>query len=289
MARERSGNGPGTEREQNREGTAGAEPLPGGGRPGTATSREIYREGAGRAGSEGGAHSSRSSAARRRRGLRGSRRSAGAAPSSRRQLCRQLCREPRGPGRSDPGRQGHRAMANNAGGKANVQHGADWFVHEGEQGVLESTTSASLRHILDTTAALGTEYRQPLECQAPVEKAGNNHFPFSSHDNRHDICNAIEYFDLGMGVRKLDPERRKQNSHNLLEWASAPDESGNDDLLTIYQTSFVADQSPAGNEGCCARRYPKHHTQRQCTPQKECTAQKTVRRPERVLPRQSCS
>ncbi|RMC11265.1 hypothetical protein DUI87_11383 [Hirundo rustica rustica] len=100
-------------------------------------------------------------------------------------------------------------------------------------------------------------------------KAGNNHFPFSSHDNRHEICNAVEYFDLGMGVRKLDPERQKQNSHNFLEWASAPGDGGSNDLLTVYQTSFVADQA-AGNEGCCARRYPKHHTQKQCTAQKPC-------------------
>ncbi|NXO26351.1 TEX36 protein, partial [Cisticola juncidis] len=71
------------------------------------------------------------------------------------------------------------------------------FAHEGEQeGELESTTSASLRHVLDTAAALGTEFRQPLEYKARVEKAGNNHFPFSSHDNRHEICNAVEYFDL---------------------------------------------------------------------------------------------
>ncbi|XP_066180527.1 testis-expressed protein 36 [Sylvia atricapilla] len=161
-------------------------------------------------------------------------------------------------------------MAENGVRKPSIQHGADWFVHEGEQGELESTTSASLRHVLDTAAALGTEFRQPLEYKARVEKAGNNHFPFSSHDNRHDICNAVEYFDLGMGVRKLDPEKRKQDSHNFLEWASAPGESGGDDLLTIYQTSFVADQSPAGREGGCARRFPKHHTQKGCTAQRDC-------------------
>lgn len=38
-----------------REGAAGAEPLPAAVRPGAAASRETFREGAGRAGSEGGA------------------------------------------------------------------------------------------------------------------------------------------------------------------------------------------------------------------------------------------
>ncbi|NXB07017.1 TEX36 protein, partial [Cnemophilus loriae] len=71
------------------------------------------------------------------------------------------------------------------------------FVHVGgEQGELESTTSASLKHVLNSAAALGKEHRMPLEYKARVQQAGNNSFPFSSHDNRHDICNAAEYFDL---------------------------------------------------------------------------------------------
>ncbi|NXO62015.1 TEX36 protein, partial [Phainopepla nitens] len=69
-------------------------------------------------------------------------------------------------------------------------HGRD------EQGELESTTSASLRHVLDSTAAQGREHRMPLEYKARLQQAGNDNFPFSSHDNRHDICNAAEYFDL---------------------------------------------------------------------------------------------
>ncbi|NWT87811.1 TEX36 protein, partial [Lanius ludovicianus] len=71
------------------------------------------------------------------------------------------------------------------------------FAHAGDgQGELESTTSASLKHVLNSAAALGTEFRMPLEYKAQTQKAGNNNFPFSSHDNRHDICNAAEYFDL---------------------------------------------------------------------------------------------
>ncbi|XP_005528923.1 PREDICTED: testis-expressed sequence 36 protein [Pseudopodoces humilis] len=146
----------------------------------------------------------------------------------------------------------------------------DWFVHVGgEQGELESTTSASLRHVLNSAAAQGKEHRMPLEYRARVQEAGNNNFPFSSHDNRHDICNAAEYFDLGMGLRKLDPEKQKQNSHNFFEWARAPGRNSSEGFVTVYQTSFVADQTP-GNQSRCCRRYPKHHTQNQCSGQNQC-------------------
>ncbi|NWX42891.1 TEX36 protein, partial [Steatornis caripensis] len=51
------------------------------------------------------------------------------------------------------------------------------------------------------------------------QKAVNNNFPFSSHDNRHCLQNVGEYFDLGMGRRKVEPERRQQNSQNFFLWA----------------------------------------------------------------------
>ncbi|NWV35350.1 TEX36 protein, partial [Grantiella picta] len=71
------------------------------------------------------------------------------------------------------------------------------FVHTGDcEGELESTTSASQRHVLNLAAALGKEHRMPLAYKGREQKAGNYNFPFSSHDNRHDICNAAEYFDL---------------------------------------------------------------------------------------------
>lgn len=85
-----------------------------------------------------------------------------------------------------------------------------------------------------------------------------------------------------MGVRKLDPERQKQNSHNFLEWVRAPGEDSSENLLTVYQTSFVADQTP-GNEGSCARRYPKHHTQKQCAAQKDCSCSKPAPEDEKAL------
>ncbi|NXM70729.1 TEX36 protein, partial [Serilophus lunatus] len=71
------------------------------------------------------------------------------------------------------------------------------FPHIGAcQHELESATSAALRHVLDSAAAQGKEFRLPLEYKARELKTGNKNFPFSSHDNKHRICNAAEYFDL---------------------------------------------------------------------------------------------
>ncbi|NXK97025.1 TEX36 protein, partial [Formicarius rufipectus] len=71
------------------------------------------------------------------------------------------------------------------------------FAHVGAcQDELESTTSAALRHVLDSAAAQGTEHRLPLKYKARDPRAGNKNFPFSSHDNKDSICNSAEYFDL---------------------------------------------------------------------------------------------
>ncbi|KFP87951.1 Testis-expressed sequence 36 protein, partial [Apaloderma vittatum] len=51
------------------------------------------------------------------------------------------------------------------------------------------------------------------------QKTRNNNFPFSSHDNRHSLENVGEYFDLGMGRRKVKPERLQQNPQNYFLWA----------------------------------------------------------------------
>ncbi|KFP63133.1 Testis-expressed sequence 36 protein, partial [Cariama cristata] len=50
------------------------------------------------------------------------------------------------------------------------------------------------------------------------QRAADNNFPFSSHDNRCCLQNVGQYFDLGMGRRKVEPERRQQNSQNFFLW-----------------------------------------------------------------------
>nr|XP_009479435.1 PREDICTED: testis-expressed sequence 36 protein [Pelecanus crispus] len=155
------------------------------------------------------------------------------------------------------------------------QHAGAWFAHVGVcQSQPESTTSSALKQVQDSGAAQYIEDRLPLAYRAQEQRAANNNFPFSSHDNRHCLENVGEYFDFGMGRRKVEPERRQQNSQNFLLWAheSVP---SNKDGLTIYQTSFVKEQN---TESPFCRRYPKHHSEKRCAnkplPENEKTAAK---------------
>ncbi|XP_065602683.1 testis-expressed protein 36 [Cyrtonyx montezumae] len=136
------------------------------------------------------------------------------------------------------------------------------FAHVGEcQGPLESTTRSAQRQVQDLQAARSVEDRLPHVFQEREQKAMNNNFPFSSHDNRYGLQNIGEYFDFGMGRRKVEPQRRQQNSQNFFQWApkSVP---SSEDGLSIYQTSFLKDKS---TEGPFYRRYPKHHSGKSCT------------------------
>ncbi|KAM6203861.1 testis-expressed protein 36 [Sarcoramphus papa] len=137
-----------------------------------------------------------------------------------------------------------------------------WFAHVGVcQSQPESTTSSALKQVQNSGAAQYVEDRLPVTYRTREQKAVNNNFPFSSHDNRHCLQNVGEYFDFGMGRRKVEPERRQQNSQNFFQWAheSVP---SSEDGLTIYQTSFVTDQN---TESPFCRRYPKHHSEKCCT------------------------
>ncbi|XP_009474044.1 PREDICTED: testis-expressed sequence 36 protein [Nipponia nippon] len=142
------------------------------------------------------------------------------------------------------------------------QHAGAWFAHVGVcKSQLESTTSSALKQVQNSGAAQYIEDRLPLAYRAQEQRAVNNNFPFSSHDNRHCLQNVGEYFDFGMGRRKVKPERRQQNSRNFFLWAheSVPSNEGG---LTIYQTSFVKQQN---TESSFCRRYPKHHSEKCCT------------------------
>ncbi|XP_021147699.2 testis-expressed protein 36 isoform X1 [Columba livia] len=125
----------------------------------------------------------------------------------------------------------------------------------------ESITSSAQKQVQDLGEAQRIEESLPLAYKTREQKAVNNNFPFSSHDNRHCLQNVGEYFDSGMGRKKPPPERRQQNSHNFFLWAheSVP---SREDGLTVYQTSFVRGQSIEQPFG---RRYPKHHSEKWCT------------------------
>nr|XP_009668862.1 PREDICTED: testis-expressed sequence 36 protein [Struthio camelus australis] len=84
--------------------------------------------------------------------------------------------------------------------------------------------------------------------------------------------------ERGFGRKKVEPERRQQNSQNFCLWAheSVP---SSDDGFTIYQTSFMKDQN---TEQPFCRRYPKHHLEK-------CYADKAIAEDEKNLqPSKSC-
>ncbi|XP_010142644.1 PREDICTED: testis-expressed sequence 36 protein [Buceros rhinoceros silvestris] len=157
------------------------------------------------------------------------------------------------------------------------QDGA-WFAHAGIcLSQPESETSSALKQVQDSGAARYIEDRLPRAYRTREQRAVNNNFPFSSHDNRHCLQNAGEYFDFGMGRRKVEPERRQQNSQNFLLWAHESVPSTKDGL-TMYQTSFVKGQV---TESPFCRRYPKHHSEKWCigktVPENEKTFSQTNR------------
>ncbi|XP_010192195.1 PREDICTED: testis-expressed sequence 36 protein [Mesitornis unicolor] len=130
-----------------------------------------------------------------------------------------------------------------------------WFAHaEVCQTPPESTTRAAQKQVHDSGAAQYIKDKVPPAYKAREQKAVSNNFPFSSHDNRNSLQNVGEYFDFDLGRRKVEPERRQQNSQNFFQWAHAAAPS-REDGLTIYQTSFMKSQnteSPFGQQKHCA-------------------------------------
>ncbi|KAM7103021.1 testis-expressed protein 36 isoform 2-T4 [Ciconia maguari] len=126
-------------------------------------------------------------------------------------------------------------MPGGGGSHRGQQRAGAWFAHVGVcQSQPESTTSSALKQVQNSGAAQYVEDRLPLAYRAQEQ---------------------------GMGRRKVEPERRQQNSQNFFLWAheSVPSK---EDGLTIYQTSFVKEQT---TESPFCRRYPKHHSEKRCT------------------------
>uniref|UniRef100_A0A672TST7 Domain of unknown function with conserved HDNR motif domain-containing protein n=1 Tax=Strigops habroptila TaxID=2489341 RepID=A0A672TST7_STRHB len=92
-------------------------------------------------------------------------------------------------------------------------------------------------------------------------------------------CLVTSKSNRGLGRRKVEPERRQQNSQNFFLWAHEPVPS-REDGLTIYQTSFMNGKS---SESPIYTRYPKDHTEKQCIenpiPEKERNLQPNKKAP----------
>uniref|UniRef100_A0A8C8A7S2 Domain of unknown function with conserved HDNR motif domain-containing protein n=1 Tax=Otus sunia TaxID=257818 RepID=A0A8C8A7S2_9STRI len=77
------------------------------------------------------------------------------------------------------------------------QHIGAWFAHVGVcQRQSESATSSVLKPVQHSGAAQYIEDRLPRAYRTREQRAVNNHFPFSCHDNRHCLQNLGEYFDF---------------------------------------------------------------------------------------------
>uniref|UniRef100_A0A8C8R4K0 Testis expressed 36 n=1 Tax=Pelusios castaneus TaxID=367368 RepID=A0A8C8R4K0_9SAUR len=137
--------------------------------------------------------------------------------------------------------------------------GKERFPHLGIfQSQSESITDSMLKQGQNPEEVQYIEKRLPLVFKIREQKAVKNDFPFSAHDNRHCLENVGEYFDFGLGRKKVEPERRQQNSQNFCLWAHEyiPRSHGG---FTIYKTSFMGDQD---TERPFCRRYPKQHLER---------------------------
>uniref|UniRef100_A0A452I8S8 Domain of unknown function with conserved HDNR motif domain-containing protein n=1 Tax=Gopherus agassizii TaxID=38772 RepID=A0A452I8S8_9SAUR len=78
-----------------------------------------------------------------------------------------------------------------------------WFPHLGIfHSQPESVTDCMLKQVQNPEEVQYIEKRLPLVYKIREQKAVKNHFPFSTHDNRHCLQNVGEYFDF---VMKLDP------------------------------------------------------------------------------------
>ncbi|XP_037760994.1 testis-expressed protein 36 isoform X1 [Chelonia mydas] len=134
-----------------------------------------------------------------------------------------------------------------------------WFPHLGLfHSQPESITDYMLKQVQNPEEVRYIEKRLPLVYKIREQKAVKNHFPFSTHDNRNCLQNVGEYFDFNVGRKKVEPERRQQNSQNFCLWAHEYIPSSHDGF-TIYQTSFIGDQDT--RRPFC-RRYPKQHLER---------------------------
>ncbi|KAM9010766.1 testis-expressed protein 36 isoform 3-T3 [Ara ararauna] len=107
-------------------------------------------------------------------------------------------------------------------------------------------------------AHVGVDPNQPVSTTSSAQKQVQNNKTAQHIEEKLPLAHKAR--EQGLGRRKVEPERRQQNSQNFFLWAHEPVPS-REDGLTIYQTSFMKDKS---SESPVYRRYPKHHTEKQC-------------------------
>ncbi|XP_037352688.1 testis-expressed protein 36 [Talpa occidentalis] len=133
-----------------------------------------------------------------------------------------------------------------------------WFSHIGlTQKTPESITSATLKEPRSPHLSQQVEGKLPPIYKIREKQAVNNNFPFSVHDNRHSFQDSGHYLDMGLGRKKIPPEKRQHVSRNFNLWACDYVPSHLDGLSN-NQISYVSQKAA---EVPLFRRFPRHHNE----------------------------
>ncbi|XP_055962677.1 testis-expressed protein 36 [Sorex fumeus] len=102
-----------------------------------------------------------------------------------------------------------------------VDKDGNWFLPDGPPPATpESVTKAMLKEGSSSFLCRQVDCKLPSIYKVREKRAVDNNFPFSDHDNRHRFQDFGHYLDLGLGRKKISPEKRQQVSKNFNLWAS---------------------------------------------------------------------
>lgn len=122
-----------------------------------------------------------------------------------------------------------------------------------------TSTGIMLSQIQSSSPQESITERYPKKVVNAEKKARGRVYPFSTHDNRTALKDAINVFDYGLG-RKKCLDKRRQHSHNCMwQHQSRPGVEETRGDFSIYKTDFHESQ---GAEGATNRRFPRNHLER---------------------------
>ncbi|XP_069098556.1 testis-expressed protein 36 [Pleurodeles waltl] len=144
-----------------------------------------------------------------------------------------------------------------------TQRDGIWFRHPDpdELETITMQTTVSMLKQAELLKAQDPEWKAPLKFLAKPQKNTKPEFPFSSHDNRHAMQTSVEYFDAGLGRKKVEKDKGQHVSQNFVLWShgTPPKATSYLDGYTNYQTSYTSLQGVCTSERAFCGRYAKCH------------------------------
>lgn len=144
-----------------------------------------------------------------------------------------------------------------------TQRDGIWFRHPDpdELGTITMQSTVAMLKNAELLKAQDPEWRSPLKFRAKPQKNTKPDFPFSSHDNRNTMQTSVEYFDAGLGRKKVEKDKGQQVSQNFILWShdTPPKATSYLDGYTNYQTSYTSPQGVCTNKRAFCGRYAKCH------------------------------